>query len=35
MKDSDLKLQNVDFDLFAALDALDRKDYGYFDSLTE
>lgn len=35
MKDSDLKLQNVDFDLFAALEALDRKDYGYFDSLTE
>lgn len=35
MKDSDLKLQNVDFDLFAALEALDRKDYGYFDKLTE
>ena len=35
MKDSDLKLQNVEFDLFAALEALDRKDYGYFDKLTE
>jgi hypothetical protein len=35
MKDSDLKLQHVDFDLFAALEALDRKDYGYFDTLTE
>lgn len=35
MKDSDLKLQNVDFDLFAALEALDRKDYDYFDTLTE
>jgi hypothetical protein len=35
MKEADLKLQNVDFDLFSALEALDRKDYGYFDTLTE
>lgn len=35
MKQSDLKLQNVDFDLFGALEALDRKDYGYYDRLTE
>jgi hypothetical protein len=35
MKDSDLKLQHVDFDLFGALDALDKKDYGYYDRLTE
>jgi hypothetical protein len=28
------KLQDVDFDLFKALDALDRKDYGYYSRLT-
>ena len=29
------KFTNVDFDLFKAIEALDRKDYGYFDRLTE
>ncbi len=28
------KLENQDFDLFKAIDAIDRKDYGYFDRLT-
>ena len=32
---ADEKFQNVDFDLFSALDAIDRKDYGWYDSLTE
>lgn len=31
---SDEKFEKVDFDLFAALDALDRKDYDYYDRLT-
>jgi hypothetical protein len=31
----DEKFQNIDFDLFEALSALDRKDYGYLDRLTE
>ena len=35
MKDSDLKLQNIDLDLFSVLEALDKKDYGYYDRLTE
>lgn len=29
------KLTDIDFPLFPALDALDRKDYNYFDKLTE
>lgn len=29
------RFENQDFDLFAALDALDRKDYGWWDTLTE
>lgn len=29
------KLESQDFDLFKALDAIDRKDYGWFDTLTE
>lgn len=31
---TDEKFEKVDFDLFAALDALDRKDYDYYDRLT-
>lgn len=31
----DEKFQNIDFDLFVALDALDKKDYKYFDRLTD
>lgn len=31
----DEKLEKQDFDLFEALAAIDRKDYGYFDSLSE
>lgn len=31
---SDEKFTNVDFDLFEALAAVDRKDYGYYDKLT-
>lgn len=31
---SDEKLENTDFDLFKALEALDKKDYGYWDRLT-
>ena len=31
---SDEKLDNQDFDLFDALKALDKKDYGYYDRLT-
>lgn len=29
------KLTNVDFDLFEALAAIDRKDYSYYDTLTD
>lgn len=29
------KFENVDFNLFEALEAIDRKDYGYYDRLTE
>lgn len=32
---ADEKFQNQDFDLFEALVALDKKDYGYYDRLTE
>jgi hypothetical protein len=32
---ADEKFQNIDFDLFDALSALDKKDYGYLDRLTE
>jgi len=32
---SDIKLEKVDFDLFEALAAIDKKDYGYYDKLTE
>jgi len=39
MKKSDIpadeKLENQDFDLFNALTALDKKDYGYYDRLTQ
>jgi len=31
----DEKFENVDFDLFKAIDAIDRKDYGWWDTLTE
>ena len=31
----DEKLESQDFDLFKALDAIDRKDYGWWDTLTE
>jgi hypothetical protein len=31
----DEKFENIDFDLFEALAAIDRKDYGYYDRLTE
>lgn len=30
---ADEKLEKVDFDLFAALEAIDRKDYAYYDRL--
>jgi len=33
-KSVDEKFANVDFDLFEALAAIDRKDYGYYDNLT-
>ena len=29
------KFQNQDFDLFAALNAIDKKDYSWFDNLTQ
>jgi hypothetical protein len=32
---TDEKFENQDFDLFKALEALDKKDYGYLDRLTE
>jgi hypothetical protein len=32
---TDEKFEKVDFDLFEALAAIDRKDYGYYDRLTE
>lgn len=32
---SDEKFTNIDFNLFDAITALDRKDYGYYDRLTE
>lgn len=32
---TDQKFEKVDFDLFEALAAIDRKDYGYYDRLTE
>lgn len=35
MDNKDTKLENTDFDLFKALNALDKKDYGYYDRLTE
>jgi hypothetical protein len=31
----DEKFQNIDFDLFTALEALDKKKYEYYDNLTE
>lgn len=31
----DLKFDKQDFDLFGALDAIDRKDYGWWDKLSE
>jgi hypothetical protein len=31
----DEKLESQDFDLFKALEAIDRKDYGWWDTLTE
>lgn len=31
---TDEKFTNVDFNLFEALEAMDRKDYGYYDRLT-
>jgi hypothetical protein len=31
----DEKFENTDFDIFKALEALDRKDYGYYSGLTE
>ena len=31
---TDEKFTNVDFNLFEALEAIDRKDYGYYDRLT-
>ena len=31
---ADEKIEKVDFDLFGALDAIDRKDYSYYDRLT-
>lgn len=35
MDNKDTKLENTDFDLFKALNALDKKDYGYYERLTE
>lgn len=32
---ADEKLQNQDFDLFKSIEMVDRKDYSWFDSLTE
>lgn len=32
---TDEKFEKVDFDLFEALAAIDRKDYGYYERLTE
>jgi len=32
---TDEKFENIEFDLFEALSALDKKDYGYYDRLTE
>lgn len=32
---TDEKFENQDFNLFEALEAIDRKDYGYYDRLTE
>jgi hypothetical protein len=32
---TDEKFEKIDFDLFEALAALDKKDYGYYDRLTE
>jgi hypothetical protein len=32
---ADEKFTNIDFDLFGALEALDKKDYSYYDRLTE
>lgn len=34
-KSTDEKFTNVDFNLFEALEAIDRKDYGYYDRLTD
>jgi len=34
MNKSDTKFQNIDLDVFKVLEALDRKDYDYFDKLT-
>lgn len=34
-KQTDDKFDKVDFDLFDALNALDKKDYGYYDRLSE
>lgn len=31
----DEKLENIDFDLFGALSAIDKKNYNYFDNLTD
>ena len=31
----DEKFENTDLDLFEVLAALDKKDYGYYDRLTE
>jgi hypothetical protein len=31
----DEKFEQIDFNLFEALEAIDRKDYGYYDRLTE
>lgn len=32
---TDEKFEKIDFDLFEALAAIDRKDYGYYDRLTD
>lgn len=32
---SDEKFEHIDFDLFKAIDAVDRKDYGWWDTLTD
>jgi hypothetical protein len=32
---TDEKFEKIDFDLFEALAAIDKKDYGYYDRLTE